>query len=234
MTKSPIPEQDRIPRLTRNHLVPGPLLSQVEHPEWRQWRQRLFRLLAILAILAGLVAFHRPLLSGFANLFRIDNPAPSDAIVLLLGGGDHRPIRAAQLYRDGIAPTILLGTAESDSRGLVKETRLTVEILLKLGVPRNAIEVLPGIVTSTKEEATAVGVYAKSHPMRRITVVTTSFHTSRARWIFRKVLGDKDLDIRMAAMSNPAFNETDWYRSDEGLVTYFNEAIKIVYYRIRY
>ena len=220
--------------LLRNQLVPGPLLPSIRDPEGRYRRRRSVRLLILVSIVAGLLIFHRPMLTGFATLFRVDNPVQSDAIVLLLGGQDHRPIRAAQLFHAGIAPTILLGTASGDVGRLLRETRMTLEVLAELGVPRTAIQVLPEIVTSTKEEAAAVGLYAKTHRLSRITVVTTSFHTARARWIFRKVLRGKDIDIRMAAMSNPAFNESDWYRSDEGLVNYFSEAIKVIYYRLRY
>ena len=58
--------------------------------------------------------------------------------------------------------------------------------------------------------------------MKRITVVTTAFHTARARWIFRKVFRGQGIDVRMAAATDPAFDETNWYRHDESLLALFH------------
>ena len=186
------------------------------------------------AVIVGLVTAHRPILSTFAGFFRVNDPAPSEAIVLLLGGADHRPNTAAALYRRGVAPVVLLGTALRTIAGESDETLVTANALETLGVPRSAIVILPGTVTSTREEAASVSRYAATHPMRRITVVTTAFHTARARWVFRKVLRNQGIDVRMAAATSPHYNEADWYKTDEGLLAYFNEAFKTIYYRVRY
>jgi len=184
--------------------------------------------------LALVVALHAPILTSFARFFRVDDPAPSDALVVLIGGPDHRPAHAARLYRRGIADVVLIGTSSTDPASVWRETDLAVAEMIRLGVPSGAIVVLPGLVTSTREEAARVADYARARPLRRITVVTTSFHTARARWIFRKMLRGQAIDVRMAAADNPSFREADWFRSDEGMVTYFGEAVKTVYYRLRY
>jgi hypothetical protein len=33
----------------------------------------------------------------------------------------------------------------------------------------------------------------------------------------------------MAAVRNPSFDESNWYRKDEGLTEYFSEAIEVVH-----
>ncbi len=38
----------------------------------------------------------------------------------------------------------------------------------------------------------------------------------------------------MGAAPHTQFGEHDWYRTDEGLLAYLNEAFKAVYYRLRY
>ena len=215
-------------------LADGPMIPAPPHPAWRRLRRGAW-CLGILAVLAlALVLAHRFLLVGFARGFRVDDPAPSDALIVLLGGVDHRPSQAAALYREGLAPLVLLGTSAADPGRGFDETGATREVLIRLGVPRKAIRFLPGRVTSTREEALRVREFARSHPMRRVTIVTSAFHTARARWIFRKVLAGTGVDVRMAAARVPAFDETDWFRKDEGLTNYFNEAMKTLFYRIAY
>jgi uncharacterized SAM-binding protein YcdF (DUF218 family) len=184
-------------------------------------------------LLAGL--FGSSALRGIALLFRVNNPAPADAIVLLLGGYANRPDLAAELYHQGLAPRILMGQAIPIGNSLPDESRICKQILLDHGVPASAITILPPpVVTSTFMEAQAVRRYAETHPMRRIIVVTTSFHTRRGRWVFRKVLSGTGIDVRVAAQPHLLFDESNWYRSDEGLVSYVDEAIKTLYYWIAY
>jgi uncharacterized SAM-binding protein YcdF (DUF218 family) len=191
------------------------------------------RLLALGGVLAGLAAFHAPLLTGYARLFRVDDPAPGDAIVVLLGGLGHRPQHAAALYRRGLAPRVLLATLE-DGIWPFDETRETVRALVEAGVPRDAITVLPRRCESTRDEAVAMRAEARRSGMRGITVVTSAFHTRRARWIFRRVFDGDPVAIHMAAVEGTRINETNWWHSDEGLITYVDETLKSVYYRLRH
>ena len=215
-------------------LAAGPMLPPVANPRWKRWRRRFARAAVVLATMALIATFHRPILGGFAGLFRVDDSAPSDAIVELLGGSDHRAAHAAEMYRQGIAPIVLIGTSTTDPAAPLNETHLAIAEMVRLGVPRRAIIVLPGLVTSTRHEAERVAEYARSHSLGRITVVTTAFHTARARWIFRKVMRGEGIEVRMSAATHPQFTERDWFRTDEGMVAYFSEALKTLYYRVRY
>ena len=234
MRSSRVESTSGLETLGAYRLAPGPMLAPVDDPRGKRWRRRAARVGVALAVIALVAAFHRPILAGFAGLFRVDDPAPSDAIVVLIGGADHRPARAAELYHRGIAAIVLIGTSTTGAADHFNETKVATDELVTLGVPRRSIIVLSGLVTSTRHEAERVAQYAASHPMRRITVVTTSFHTARARWIFRKVMRGEGIEVRMAAATNPQFGERDWFRTDEGMVTYFSEALKTVYYRVRY
>jgi uncharacterized SAM-binding protein YcdF (DUF218 family) len=215
-------------------LAPGPLLPAARNPRWRRLGRSAIKFGLLGLILAVLIAWHRPLLAGFAGLFRVDDPVRSDALVVLLGES-HRPRLAAGLYRRGLAPVLLVGTSVQDEDSPDRdETAFYRERLQANGVPASAIVVMPGEVSSTRDEAMRVRDYAKQHHLRRITVVTTAFHTARARWIFRKVLKGMGIDVHMAAADHPDLREDTWYRSDEGMVVYFSEAIKTLYYRLVY
>ena len=175
-----------------------------------------------------------PLLGGFARLFRVDNPAPSDVLVVLLGNWSCRPLRAAELYHERIAPTVLMGTSTPIPYADLNETTLDRRVLIRAGVPDSAITVLPGIVTSTREEAFRVRDYLKTHPARRVTIVTTAFHTGRARWIFRRVLRGTGVDVRAASAADPRYDEATWYTTAAGRAAYLQEVPKWLYYRIAY
>jgi uncharacterized SAM-binding protein YcdF (DUF218 family) len=215
-------------------LAPGPMMPKPLSPGSRRLRRLLIRATVVALLGVALLMLHRNLLVGYAFLFRVNDPAPSDAIVMLLGGLNHRPVEAAELYKSGLAPVILLGSSLDTPELGVSETQASLGILIRLGVPPEAIHVLPGTVTSTREEALRVREYARAHGLRRITVVTTAFHTARARWIFRKMLRGLEIDLRMAAAREPAFDESDWYKTDEGEVAYVSETLKTLYYWIAY
>jgi uncharacterized SAM-binding protein YcdF (DUF218 family) len=205
-------------------------------PRRRRRGRRAFIAALILASAGlALAAAHRPLLVGFALLFRVDDPAPSDAIVMLLGGTPHRPQKAAELYRRGLAPVVLLCREPRDPVLPYDPSELIKQYMVRLGVPADAILILPGEIGSTRMEAQRVREYLDRHPdARRVTVVTTAFHTRRARWVFRRELRGRGVDVRAAAATDPAFDESDWYRTEDGLVLYFCEAIKTVYYWLKY
>lgn len=204
------------------------MMPPATNPRWSHLRRRVIRW----GIALGLVGLtwtlaHRPLLVGFAFLFRVDDPpTASDAVVVLIGGSDCRPLKAAELYRRGLAPVVLLAD--------LKETERNRQVLICSGVPAEAIRILPGVGCSTRAEALRVRDYVGSHPVRRITVVTSAFHTARARWIFQRVLRDTGVEVRAAASRDPEFTESDWYTKSEGRKTYLIEALKTFYYHLTY
>lgn len=215
--------------------LPGPRLPEPRSPLARHLRRAAKVLVGLLVALGVLWYFHASILTGAAYLFREDNPAPSDAIVVLLGGIDGRPQHAAELYRRGIAPRILLGFDGVNPRIGASESYIYRDLMVERGVPRDAVIIVPEpLVSSTKDESDAISGYIRAHPMRRITVATTAFHTRRSRWIFRRALKGLAIDVRAAAADDPRFTERSWWKSDEGLVTYVNEAIKLLYYYLKF
>jgi uncharacterized SAM-binding protein YcdF (DUF218 family) len=174
-----------------------------------------------------------PVLTWFAYRFRIqDDLVQSDAIVVLLGSSLSRSTKAAELYQAGMAPTILIGRSESAH---YDETEKNRRILMQRGVSADAIQTLAGeVVESTRDEALRVCDYVRRHSIRRIVVVTTAFHTARARWIFRKTLSGLGVEVRVTACEDPRFTEADWYEKDEGIKVYLAETLKTLCYRLAY
>ena len=184
-----------------------------------RWPLWAFITLAIPALLVVFV--HPAFLTLFAFQFRVNDPAPSDALVLLLGGDRDRPHKTAELYRNGMGSVVLVG-ADPD-------LRLNRDALIDKGVAAADILSL-GPTIGTREEAWRVRSYVNKHPeIRKITIVTTAFHTARACWIFRRALRGTGVEIHAAASNDPRFDETDWFTTVDGVQAYSQEIFKLVY-----
>lgn len=181
---------------------------------------------------AYLVLSHGPLLTWFAYRFRTEDPPHrSDAIVVLIGGLD-RAAQAAALYRGGLGSVILMGRTKPTRYDETEEHR---QALVQGGVPAEAITILPGeLVRNTHDEAMRVREYVNDHAISSVTLVTTAYHSARARWTFERVLRGSGVAVRMSPSRDPRFSEDDWYTRDDGFDLYVREAMKTIYYRLVY
>jgi len=200
----------------------------------RCWRVVAFVLLASLASLMSAPYWAPPILQRYALSFRVNDPEPADAVCILLGGFHVRPMRAAELYLRGYAPRILIVDYPDDIFYGSMESQLALIVARRCGVPDKDLIRVPAPVTSTAEEARIYRDYAEKHGLKSMIVVTTAFHTRRARWIFDRVFAGSGIRLSYAAAYDPHVNERNWYTSDEGLVTYFSETLKTLYYYLRY
>lgn len=180
-----------------------------------------------------------PLLRGLAYALTVDTVGPpADYIVPLGGGAETRPFVAAALYKQQLAPKVLIfeyGTNDAIRMGVTSSgTELYRRVLELEGVPPSAIRVVPGIVRDTRDEALAVLHALPPQRPARLVVVTSPEHTRRALWAFRKVFAGTHVDIRMAPARHLRFDETNWWRHDEGVLAYLHEYLKLPYYWARY
>lgn len=120
----------------------------------------------------------------------------ADAIIVLGGTMYERPLEAVDLYREGWAPRILLfrqvvdwGEAELIARkfSYTREVDVQIDVLSRLGVPRDAIGVLDQ-AGSTAGEARLVFQEVQQQKYSRVIIVTSKQHTRRARLVMRRVL----------------------------------------------
>lgn len=168
-----------------------------------------------------------------------DRLAKSELLFIPSGNVVWRAPLVARLYRDGYAPRVLVtGGYYSDYFLLLTgetftDAEMVARVLANLGVPREAMALVKG-GTSTYEEALILRKYVDDHSVRSVIVVTSNFHSRRARWIFRKVLGGRQVGISMVEADHANFTTRNWWRHEDGLITVSNEYIKLVYYFLRY
>lgn len=198
-----------------------------------RWLRRSFVAVGVLLVL---YLVHVPLLIGVAKFLVIDDePGRADMIVMLGGNLDFRPLKVAELYREGVAKRVVLARVQDlpAEQMLVypNETDAAVKMLGMLGVPDSAITVLrtPGGVTSTVDEAKALRAYLEPRGPSTVVLVTSLPHTRRARWAFRRELKGLPVILRISAAQDTRYDESNWWRSETGLIQFFDEYMKFAH-----
>jgi uncharacterized SAM-binding protein YcdF (DUF218 family) len=133
-----------------------------------------------------------------ALLTKESGPVRADAMIVLGGGWNERPDRAAELFREGAAPRIIL-SGEGDC-----ETNLL--LLVKAGVPENAVET-ECKARSTRENALFTLPMLRKAGARRVILVTTWYHSRRALACFRHYAPDIEFYSRPSLY---ACDRADW------------------------
>ena len=204
--------------------------------------RRIARWVVITAAVAVIgYALAMPLLR-FAGrqMVDVDPPQRSDAMLVTASSLD-RVVEAAELYRQGYAPLVLLTLPPRDkaetfllARGIavdLNEVRRK-RILEALGVPGDAIVFLPDLVGSTADEARAFAKWADGRPIRSLTIVTSPYHTGRTRLTFEHMLDGKPIAVRLHAATLIPFDPHAWWQDRDTLRNGIIELQKLVYYRL--
>lgn len=209
-------------------------------------RRRIVGIVAAVVILGVLavVVQRVTILTWMGSLLVVeDQLLPADAIVPLAGGGWDREIEAAELFRSGYAPRVVLtlepeppASAYLEQRGIhlrsAEEARR--QVLTALGVPRDRVTALEGTVTSTFDEARAVGAWAAHTGARRLIIVSSPFHTARAKFIFERYLGNPEVRLIMRPSRVHEFRADNWWTTRPMLREGIFELQKLVAYRLWY
>jgi len=166
--------------------------------------------------------------------------AAADAIVVLSGSSAYveRTQKAAQLYREGRAPRVLLtndhtrgGWDNAQQRNPYFVERAADE-LMKAGVPWDRILILSGVAGSTRDEAIIVKGYVANEGVRSVLLVTSSYHSRRALRTYRQVFADTGTTIGLEPAS--AAPSVFWWLRPEGWRTVGGEYAKLIYYYFKY
>ena len=222
-----------IPSLPHTHESRMPTLRAANRP--RTIRRRLVMLLIAISSVSGCYIAREPLLAAAAWTLTVDDAVgPADYLVVLGGSPEDRPFAAAELYRRGFAPKVVLFEYRPGLGGDPSQTELYARVLAFQGVPLEAVERIPGIVGSTWEEARSLRRFLEGRMVNRVVLVTSAEHTRRSRWAFRRALADLPVDIHTAAARHEDFDENNWWHDDDGVLLYAHEFLKFPYYIARY
>ncbi|HXN54021.1 MAG TPA: YdcF family protein [Candidatus Acidoferrum sp.] len=134
----------------------------------------------------------------------------SDAILVLSDDNFYadRATRASQVYRQGLGPIVVASGRRLRPYAGIAE--LMEHDLIERGVPKDKILRVAHDANNTREEATTLAQTAKQKKWRSVIVVTSNFHTRRARYIFSHVFPE-DIRIRITGAGDGDFDPERWW-----------------------
>ena len=196
-------------------------------------------------ILIALVILSVPIAAGalfVANASRWlaapDPVAAADAIVIL-AGSFRRPIYAAELHKQRVAPLVYVSVPARDPVVAMLDplgVRLTPieetyeQILRAMGVPAAGIRRLGKGSLSTFQEAREARKLFTA-PGTRLVLVTSPFHVRRARMVFEEVFAGSGVGVAVVSAPQEPF-PVAWWTSQDAAREVLLEWAKIAFYRL--
>jgi len=172
----------------------------------------------------------------------IDRPLQSaDVIVVLAGTRAERWLEGVELYREKMAPTILLSSGRIEaaeeairSRGIryPREVDLMKDAMTQLGVPASDIQTFAESVDNTASEATLTRTLAGERGWRRIIVVTSKYHTRRSLYAFERAFRGTGVQVQVRGTRFDGARPERWWKQRADLRFVVSEYQKLLAYRL--
>lgn len=198
------------------------------HPERGGIFFKLLFLIFLVCFLFMIYLVRHPLLRLAGGFWIVDDgPAYSDAIVILGDdnyGGD-RAAKAAELFKAGWAPRVV--ASGRFLRPYASITDLEEHDLKSDGMPEQAIVRFQHHAENTKEEAEALRQLIRQQGWKRILLVTSNYHTRRARYICARMFPSGTV-LRVVPAHDSEYNPDDWWQSRRGLVIFSHEFVGMI------
>ncbi len=197
----------------------------------QQGKVLLVLLLALLLLLVLGTAYllRGPLLRAFAEWWIVDEPLEKAQAILVLGGDNEhgeRVSHAVHLYQAGWAPRLILSGV--NYRTDFNDVTLMERQATGMGIPRDNLIVVPRGARSTFEEALLMQRVLAQHNLRKIIIVTSNYHTRRARLIFRTLYRRQGVQVIFSAAPDSGFDPQRWWQERGGRVAMVLELQKMV------
>lgn len=165
---------------------------------------------------------------GYA-LVHDEGPGKADIAVVLAGDSyGHRIVKAGELVRAGYVPAVLVD-GPAGAYGL-HESDLAIPFAVRQGFPAEWFIAFPNSTSSTSEEAAAVLGELRRRNVKSFLLVTSDYHSARARRIFlaaERASGGGP-KMRTVAAPDEFFHPDRWWRTRDGQKVAFFEWSKTV------
>lgn len=178
---------------------------------------RLAVLLFLVLFCAVLYLARHPLMRFAAENWIVEDPLQNSDAIILLGDDNFyadRATRAAELFRQGMAPLVVASGRRLRPNAGIAE--LMEHDLIERGVPKDRIIRFPQDADSTMEEAEALVSFVASKKWRSVIVVTSNYHTRRARYIFRRVFPGA-VRVSVASAHDGDFDPSNWFEKRKSI-----------------
>jgi uncharacterized SAM-binding protein YcdF (DUF218 family) len=183
----------------------------------------LISLLFVIVLCAVLYFARGPILRFAGETWVVEDPLDrADAIIVLSDDNFYadRATHAADLYRHGMAPIVV--TSGRRLRPYAGIAELMEHDLIERGVPKDKIVRISHNAENTREEAQALAQQALERKWRSVIVVTSNYHTRRARYIFLHVF-PAQTQVRVSGAQDGDFDPQHWWQSRKSLKEFTRE-----------
>lgn len=186
---------------------------------------RLLALLVLLCVLAILYVIRRPILRAAGWFWVVDEPPQQSDVIIILSDDNflaERASQAAALYRAGWAPRIIASGRQFRVYAGIAE--LMQHDLVDDGVPAAAVIRFEHRASDTRDEAKGLSSLLAQHGWRRVLLVTSNYHTRRARYICSHIF-PPGTDLRVIASHDSEYDPNWWWESRKSVKTFFSETL---------
>jgi uncharacterized SAM-binding protein YcdF (DUF218 family) len=186
------------------------------------WRRRAG--LASAAAAAGLIVLALAFRCAGRWLVTADALEPARAVVVLGGQVPFRAMEAANIYRQGWTHEVWLtrGRVSEEDEALVQlgidrpsEAAYSRQVLERLGVPKGSVRELAESTPNTADEVRAVARELEAAGGNRVILVTSKYHTRRAKALWRTLVGGPPNAPEMIVRYTPEdpFDAGHWWHT---------------------
>jgi uncharacterized SAM-binding protein YcdF (DUF218 family) len=167
-------------------------------------------------------------------LIREDPLSPANVVVVLSGSMPYRAEKAAKVFRAGYAPEVWVSrpvnpASELEELGIrfVGEEEYSRDVLIREGIPEQAVQILPDTIVNTEQEVEEVAREMRRTRKTRAIIVTSPQHTRRVRTLWTKLVrGDQKAIVR-AAFEDP-FDADHWWRNTRDALAVVRETLGLL------
>jgi uncharacterized SAM-binding protein YcdF (DUF218 family) len=185
--------------------------------------------LVFLVTVGSVIYFARgPLLRFAGESWIVEDPLEhSDAIIILSDDNFYadRATRGSQVFREGMAPLVVASGRRLRPHAGIAE--LMEHDLIERGVPKDKILRVPHDADNTREEAEALAQLAMQRKWKSVIVVTSNYHTRRARYIFEKIF-PAGVVIRVTGARDGDFDPERWWEKRISIKKFTREIAGMV------
>jgi len=167
-----------------------------------------------------------------------DEVKESDIIVVLMGSVYDRILEAVDLYNEGYSDKIVLINSYIAAKDIIVnrgikvygDTLLSKMAAIDLGIPEEDVLILEGNSRSTQDEALTIREYIRNNrEIESIILVTSKYHSRRAKQIFKKALSvlDREIDIYSNPSKYDPSKVNQWWKDREDIKWVVLEYLKL-------
>lgn len=159
-------------------------------------------------------------------------PVHADAIIVLGGNDGDRAQRAADLYKAGYAPKLVLTGLERGYASPPAHLTWRAEYLVARGVPKSALR-FEVYSENSYEEAENILDLMKKQGWRTVIAVSDPPHMRRLAWTWHRVFKGSGLAYALVASNAAWWAPGNWWREERSGQFVITEYIKIAYYLLK-